>query len=89
MESNSAVAGLRKKWGLTQNELAGMLGITQRALVDIETGKTRLRHIHVLALERISLELAVERGDASLALRPVAHFAMKYAAAFPRLESAS
>lgn len=55
--------GLRKTLGLTQTELANRLGMGLRAWQEIEGGRSPVRLVHQLALERIALSIGLERGD--------------------------
>lgn len=52
----------RKNMHMTQGALANLLGMSLRAVQDIENGRSDLRDIHVLALERVSLSLAATYG---------------------------
>lgn len=56
---------LRKAAGLTQSEAAALMGVAMRAYQDIEGGISKVRAIHVNALERGLLNLSAERGDLS------------------------
>ena len=51
---------LRKTLGLSQTAFAERLGLSLRAIQDIEGGASKLRPIHVLAAERVALAMAVE-----------------------------
>lgn len=62
---------LRKQLGLTQAELGYRLGVRRQAIIDLEAGKTTLRPMHVLAIERVSLAVAIERRDPMLAVPSV------------------
>ena len=53
---------LRKLLNLSQTELAGLLGMSKRAWQLVENGGSDLREIHILALERIALTLAIKSG---------------------------
>lgn len=75
MTKDDAVA-LRKKLGLTQQELAAELGITGRSWQDVESGKTRLKKLHRLALEMIALERAEAVGDLNMATARVRRIAL-------------
>ncbi|WP_061930165.1 helix-turn-helix transcriptional regulator [Aureimonas sp. AU22] len=57
---------LRKKLNLTQGELAHILGMKLRGIQDIEGGRTPLRTIHILAIERVSEKEAAVARDATL-----------------------
>lgn len=61
------ITEIRKRLGLKQSEMAERLGMGLRAYSDLENGVSKTRPIHVLAAERISLRVATERQDASLA----------------------
>ncbi|MEN2980271.1 helix-turn-helix transcriptional regulator [Tistrella bauzanensis] len=60
-------AALRKHLSLTQADLGARMGVSRNAIIDIEAGRTVLRPIHILAIERVSLTSAIERGDPMLA----------------------
>lgn len=70
---------IRRHLGLTQVEMAGRLGLTPRALQDIEGGKSKERTIHVLAAERVSLSRAVANQDPALATGVVRDLALRLA----------
>jgi transcriptional regulator with XRE-family HTH domain len=53
----------RKAAKLTQDEMAGFMGLSKRAYSDLETGKTPVRGIHVAAADRVSLLIAVTTND--------------------------
>lgn len=57
---------LRKRLGYTQSELADRLGMSLRAVQDIESGKAKVRPIHSLALDRIAIVRAAFLGDATI-----------------------
>lgn len=57
----------RKAMGLTQTELAERFGVTSRAIQDLEAGVSRMKALHVAALERIALTVALERNNPMLA----------------------
>lgn len=61
------LAALRKAFGLTQSEMATLMGLSSRAYQEIESGRSPLREIHVLAAERVALSMAVRKPDLSLA----------------------
>lgn len=67
------VVSLRRKLDLTQQELASSLGMSVRAYSDIETGISECRQIHMLAVERITLQQAKIQGDPTLVAAPVLH----------------
>jgi DNA-binding XRE family transcriptional regulator len=58
---------LRKDLGLTQHEMAERLGMALRGYQDIEAGESKYRFIHRLAVERVALLMAVDKGDPQLA----------------------
>lgn len=77
-----AMKSLRQKAGLTQSQMADLMGLGKTAYVDLELGDPdwkKFKGRHQLALERVSLRLAVERGDISLALPPVRRDALDLA----------
>ncbi len=61
------LGALRASLDLTQTGMAKHLGMSLRAYQDIEGGVSKLRLIHVAAVERAALALAVERGNPMLA----------------------
>ena len=58
MTTEEAIA-LRKALGLTQNDMAIELGMNIRSWQEIEAGRTKLKRIHELALERVALNIGV------------------------------
>jgi transcriptional regulator with XRE-family HTH domain len=58
---------LRKALHLTQADMAERIGMSRRAYLDLEAGKAELRPVHVAAVERVALAVAVERGEPMLA----------------------
>lgn len=60
------LAALRLRWGLTQSEMARRMGYNRRSYISLETGERPIQDRHRLAIERISIDIAVERGDPSL-----------------------
>ena len=58
---------LRKRLGLTQTGMAGHMGLSLSAYQEIEGGTSKLRPVHVHAVERAALALAVERREPMLA----------------------
>lgn len=70
---------LREAAGLTQEEMAGWMGLGRAGYQDIETGESKFKPRHLLALERVSEKLAVERGDINLALPSVRRDALDLA----------
>lgn len=80
--SAKAMKELREAAKLTQAEMAAVMGLGKTAYVDLEAGDDdwkKFKHRHLLALERASLKLAVERGDISLALPSVRRDALDLA----------
>ncbi|WP_372072434.1 helix-turn-helix transcriptional regulator [Tistrella mobilis] len=57
----------RDQLGLTQADLGARMGVSRNAIIDLEAGKTTLRPMHALAIERVSLAVAIERRDPMLA----------------------
>jgi transcriptional regulator with XRE-family HTH domain len=58
---------LRGRLGLTQEEMASAFGMGLRAYSDMETGKSRVRQIYILAAERLTLRVAAIIGPRALA----------------------
>lgn len=58
---------LRKRLDLTQAGLAELMGLSLRAYQDLEGGKSPIRILHVLALERAGEKLAVTAKDPMMA----------------------
>lgn len=54
---------LRKKMMMTQGGLAAELGMSTRAVQDIENGRAELRRVHILAVERIAMLAALLYDD--------------------------
>lgn len=80
--SAKAMKELREAAKLTQTEMAALMGLGKTAYVDLELGEEdwkKFKHRHLLALERVSLKLAVERSDISLALPSVRRDALDLA----------
>ncbi|RIY00200.1 XRE family transcriptional regulator [Aureimonas flava] len=71
---------LRKRLGLTQTQLANYLGMSLRAIQDIENGRSALRLVHVLAIERLSLSIGSALGNLSM-IHPTALAEARSAAA--------
>jgi DNA-binding XRE family transcriptional regulator len=71
---------LRKRLGLNQAQMAEMLDVSPRTYFSLENDPAAIKPGHVRAAEMLALELAVERGDASLAPERVAELAKKLTA---------
>lgn len=50
-------AALRRSLDLTQRGLAELLGLSLRTIQDLEGGGSRIRPIHVLAIDRVASHL--------------------------------
>lgn len=61
------IIALRKRLGWTQAQMAERIGIGLRAWQIIEGDPSKLRTMHVHAVERAALAAAVEQGDPMLA----------------------
>jgi len=73
---------LREAAKLTQMEMAAVMGLGKSAYQDLESDDPdwkAFKRRHLLALERASLTLAIERGDISLALPSVRRDALDLA----------
>jgi len=64
----SELGAIRHRWGLTQEELARRIGIGRRAYITLEMGERPIRQTHILALERVSIDICIERNDRALLL---------------------
>jgi transcriptional regulator with XRE-family HTH domain len=71
---------LRKQLNLTQEGLGELIGLGLRAYQDLEGGKSPIRPLHVLALERIAEKLAVAAKDPTMAPSSVRRDALDLAA---------
>jgi len=71
---------LRDRAGITQAEMADLIGLSHRAYQDVEAGASKLRNLHALAVERVSLALALSQGNIDLALPSVRRDALSLAA---------
>lgn len=76
------LARFRSHMGMTQAEMANELGLSLRAYQDIEGNKSELRPIHVMAIERSSLRLAIRLGRADYALPLIRQDAFTYSRVF-------
>ncbi len=73
---------LREAVKLSQTEMGALMGLSKNAYIDLENDDPdwkKFKHRHLLALERVSLKLAVERGDINLALPSVRRDALDLA----------
>lgn len=59
----------RRAADLTQAELAELLDMSLRAVQDLESGKTPLRRLHVLAIDSASALLAIRENDLTKATK--------------------
>jgi len=75
----AALLALREGLGLTQSELAVRLGLHPRSWQEIEAGRTALKRVHELALERVALDVALERRNPMLAPPPMRRAALALA----------
>ncbi|CAD5276785.1 conserved hypothetical protein [Bosea sp. 62] len=66
MWTKERIVAFREKAELRQEDLAAAFGMSTRSWQDIENGVTKIRMWHILALDHLTLMLAVEKGDASL-----------------------
>ncbi|GAB6842357.1 transcriptional regulator with XRE-family HTH domain [Methylorubrum rhodinum] len=57
---------VRSLIGLTQQEMADNLGLSLRAYSDLENAISKIRTLHVLAVDQLALWEAVRRNDRSL-----------------------
>ncbi|MNS30086.1 hypothetical protein D3C72_621080 [compost metagenome] len=80
--SAKAMKELREAAKLTQTEMAALMGLGKTAYVDLEGDDPdwkKFKHRHLLALERVSLKLAVEHGNIGFALPSVRRDALDLA----------
>ena len=70
----------RHRLRLTQTQLAEAMGMSGRSIAEVESGRSPVRTVHVLALERLSLDAAVAARDPMLALPAIRGAALKLAA---------
>lgn len=70
---------IRKQLGLTQMQMAERLGMSMRALPDIEAGTSKERTVHLQAAHSVSLRMAVQSNDASLATEEIRDLALRLA----------
>jgi len=80
MLKNAAdLVAFRENIGLTQAQLAARLGMHSRTYQELEAGKSKLRDVHALAIERIALDVALETGDPMKAPAEVRRLALDLA----------
>ncbi|TGP28216.1 XRE family transcriptional regulator [Mesorhizobium sp. M2D.F.Ca.ET.232.01.1.1] len=80
----SELVALRAELGLTQTEMADEIGLKLRAYQDLEGGKSPIRKLHTLAIERVALARAVIEGRTNLMPHRVFNDAMMAAKLFRR-----
>lgn len=72
---------LRKALGIrTQAKMAELLGFSPRTVYMLESDPDGIQSYHIKAAEMLALEMAVERGDRSLAPKHIADLADRFAA---------
>jgi DNA-binding XRE family transcriptional regulator len=76
---SEALKSYREGAKVTQAEMARLLGLGTTAYQDLESGFSKFKERHQLALERVSLRLAVERNDINQALPAVRRDALDLA----------
>ncbi|MCW0232500.1 MAG: helix-turn-helix domain-containing protein [Ferrovibrio sp.] len=64
--NNVALKDLRQKWGLSQAAMAERMGLHRRWYISLEQGQRELQRWHVLSLERISIDVAIEQQNPDL-----------------------
>jgi transcriptional regulator with XRE-family HTH domain len=74
------LVSLRKRLDLTQQGLGELIGLGLRAYQDLEAGKSPIRPLHVLALERVAEKLAVVAKNPLMAPETVRRDALDLAA---------
>lgn len=80
--SAKVMKDLREAAKLTQTEMAALMGLGKTAYVDLEADDPdwkKFKPRHLLALERASMKLAIERRDINLALPAVRRDALELA----------
>lgn len=77
--SAQELRSIREQAKLSQVDMANLLGLGQSAYQDLEGEHSKWRPRHQTMLERVSLRLAVERGDINLALPAVRRDALDLA----------
>jgi len=80
MKNATEMKALRKALNLTQAQMADRLGVTPRGYQDIEGRDGDLKPVHALAVERLALSVAIEKGDPMLAPAAVRREALALAA---------
>lgn len=78
--SAAFLLNLRRSAGLTQAQMAKRMGFTRRGYQDLEEERSSFAPRHLAVLERVSIRLAIEKMDPSLALESVAVDALRLAA---------
>jgi transcriptional regulator with XRE-family HTH domain len=58
---------LRDRLGLHQSQMAEKMGLSTRAYQDLEADPAKVRKLHWLAAERVSLDVAAKAGNPMLA----------------------
>lgn len=81
-ETNKTLTDFRAAAKLTQAELASLMGMGLSAYQDLESGFSKFKNRHQMALERASLRLAVEREDVGLALPSIRRDAIDFTRLF-------
>ena len=69
---------LRKSLGLSQDELAALMGRDRRAIMSVENGDGLVPPLYALAIERLSLGAAVAKQDLNLPPASVRNDALAY-----------
>ncbi len=69
---------LRKKLGLNQAEMAQRMSIGPRTYFSLETEPAAINVRHIRLAELVGLEVAVERGDVSLAPKRISEVARRF-----------
>lgn len=77
--SAQELRSIRETAKLTQAEMGKRMGLGLSAYQELEIGNAPWRARHETLLERVSLRLAVERGDINLALPAVRRDALDLA----------
>ena len=83
--SAKSMRELRRRASLTQAEMAMRLGLSYRGYQELEAERASFSERHRSMLERVSLRIAVDQGDISLALPSILIEVLSISSAIARL----